>query len=905
MKKKAVLALAMLTSSMVFFSAVSAADDVELMEMQDAVVAAGGDWAAIEDLLLTLTPEDRQLVIDTYPERIAELEEIQKSITEAGVNWTAGLNSVSILPPEMRPGTGAFPLPAEAGGVPREIVTIGPSEGVPAALALPTSWDWRSVSGNDWTTPIKNQGACGSCWAFGALAAIESRVKLAGDNPGLVPDFSEQYLVSCSPGSCGGGFSDITADWIMCEGTVDEACFPYVALDTVPCYDSCFDRESRDYRDEGWYWVCDNWYTVDVDRIKQEVFSGGPVSTFMWVYDDFQYYTGGYIYEHTYGTEATGHMVDIVGWGNTGGVDYWICKNSWGTGWGEFGWFRIKMGEVDIGTQAIAYQPKIRGKVLFYEGHVPDFDFELLDRYSEWGNILASNGYLVHSTTTTPLTLDLLECYDVVITSNPTTSFASSELDDIKEFVGRGRVIASGDGDLFDIYSIYLQDNERMAVEYVDWLATGEGKGLLVMGERQEPNTAANQIANMFGLNFNEDIISDPKRYDTDTYWPILGPEDDVEVLASCSLDISKDAFSLARATSSGYVSAALATGDDSETAASYEMIEGDLAPENPTVEEAFEVEVEITPEELELVVMADTSAAEMPSEDLGAKAAGYDIAPEDMPPEDESSLAPEDLGAGVEMTIPSVDASLSFTGPIGIAAIDLGRKGEDTVGVFRPSTRTWFLDYDNDGVPDKIIGFGTSGDLLASGDWNGNGKDTIGVFRPSTGTWYLDYDNNGAVDKVVTFGLSGDLPVSGDWNGDGTDTIGVFRSTTRTWYLDYDNDGLPNKVLAFGLNDDLPVSGDWNGDGTDTIGVFRPSTKTWYLDYNNDRVADKILAYGLNGDLPVSGDWNGDGRDTIGVFRPSTKTWYLDYNNDRVADKILAYGLNGDKPVSGDWYQN
>jgi hypothetical protein len=227
-----------------------------------------------------------------------------------------------------------------------------------------------------------------------------------------------------------------------------------------------------------------------------------------------------------------------------------------------------------------------------------------------------------------------------------------------------------------------------------------------------------------------------------------------------------------------------------------------------------------------------------------------------------------------------------------------------DTIGVFRPTTKTWYLDYNNDRVPDKILAYGLNGDLPVAGDWYNSGSDTIGVFRPSTRTWYLDFNNDRVPDKILAYGLNGDLPVAGDWNDDGKDTIGVFRPSTRTWYLDYNNDGVPDKILAYGLNGDLPVAGDWNNDGTDTIGVFRPTTRTWYLDYNNDRVPDKIFAFGLNGDLPVVGDWNNDGRDTVGVFRPTTRTWYLDYNNDGVPDKIMAYGLNGDKPVSGDWYK-
>ncbi len=445
---------------------------------------------------------------------------------------------------------------------------------------------------------------------------------------------------------------------MTCEGTVDEACFPYQAVDTTQCYDSCFDRNSRFYTIEGWNWVCDSPSVVDVDRIKQEIISGGPIACRMRVYEDFMYVYQSGIYEYLWGEYLGGHCVDIVGWGTSGGTDYWICKNSWGTSWGTLGgWFLIKMGEVEIGTQAAAHQPKVRGKVLFYEGHAPRFD--LSNDYATWGNILASNGYLVHSTTDAPLTSAILDCYDVVIFPNPTTTFTSSELGAIEEFVGRGRVIGIGDGNLFDDLNgyFYKQDNERMAVEYVDWLATGEGGGLLVMGERLYANTAPNQIANLFGLKFNSNIIYDSQRYDTNTYWPILGPEDDVEVLASCSLDISKDATVLARATSSGYTSAALAAEDSSGADSDPSTVEGDLAP--------------------------------------------------------------EEMEAGVEGAAPLVETSVSFTGPIGIAAVDFGRKGEDKIGLYRPTTSTFYLDYDNDGTTDNTITYGRPNvDQPVVGDW-------------------------------------------------------------------------------------------------------------------------------------------------------------------------------------------
>ena len=831
MDRKAVLVLSMLVLATIFLTGASAADDAELMAMREAVLEADEDWTSIEAFLFALSPEDRELVIETYPDRLAELEEIKRAINETGANWTAGLNPVFLLPPERRGGVGTFPIPAEAEGVPQEIVTIGPGEGVPAPLALPTSWDWRTARGYDWTTPIKDQGQCGSCWAFGALGAVEARVKLAADNPGLIPDFSEQYLLSCSPGDCGGWYMDEAAGWLLCEGTVDEACFPYAALDTIPCSDSCFDRESRKYKSEGWSWVCDNWYTVDVDRIKQEILSGGPVATFMYVYDDFGAYNGG-VYKHTYGDYRGGHSVDIVGWGNDGVDDYWICKNSWGPYWGEAGWFRIKMGEVSIGTQAIAYQPKVRGKVLFYEGHLPDWDFELSKRYGEWGNRLAGSGYLVHRSTTSPLTLDLLSCYDVVIISNPATSFSAAELAAVEEFVKRGRVIASGDGDLFAGDFIYKQDNEKVAVQYVDWLATGDGGGLLVMGERAASNTATNQVASLFGLKINSDTILDPLRNDGDPGWPILGPEENVLVLASASLDISKDALPLARATSSGYAATAAATYDPANSSAASFSADfaggevrdevgegagsgGDLLPPElgaETEDAAGELELELSTMSIEEPPVGGNESI-----DSEAAYAGYEIPPEDMPPVGEMTsegelTAPSAIGEG-EMeaaSTPAPLAGLAFAGPIGIAAVDFGRKGEDTVGVFRPSTRRWYLDYDNSGLSEYSFVWGDSTDIPLSGDWNGDGKDTAGLFRPSTCTWYFNYDNAGLSEYSFVWGDSTDIPVAGDWNGDGKDTAGLFRPSTRTWYFNYDNAGLSDYRFGWGDSTDIPLVGDW-----------------------------------------------------------------------------------------------
>jgi len=150
-----------------------------------------------------------------------------------------------------------------------------------------------------------------------------------------------------------------------------------------------------------------------------------------------------------------------------------------------------------------------------------------------------------------------------------------------------------------------------------------------------------------------------------------------------------------------------------------------------------------------------------------------------------------------------------------------------------------------------------------------------IGVFRPSARTFYLDYNGNGAwdgpsIDKVCgPFGIGTDLPVAGDWDGDGQAEIGVFRPSARTFYLDYNGNGAwdgpsIDKVCGpFGIGTDLPVAGDWDGDGQAEIGVFRPSARTFYLDYNGNGAWDEVPIDQMLGpfstsfDKPLTGLWS------------------------------------------------
>lgn len=257
-----------------------------------------------------------------------ELDLIRRAIQEKGAAWTAGSNPIWDRSPEDRRVLLGWDRSMET----REPGTVH-ERGQPDRL--PPAWDWRNVDGENYVTPIRDQAQCGSCWAFGAVACMESRMAIDAFAPNPTVDLSEQYLVSCSPGSCNGYSISGTCEFLKNQGTLTEGCMGYEATDNVPCSSHCPWGTMEMVRVQNWGWIGPN-----RDAIKTRVLDG-PVYVAFTVYSDFQAYTGG-VYEHVWGGQEGGHAVAIVGWDDA--LQCWICKNSWGN-WGEGGYFRIKYGQ--------------------------------------------------------------------------------------------------------------------------------------------------------------------------------------------------------------------------------------------------------------------------------------------------------------------------------------------------------------------------------------------------------------------------------------------------------------------------------------------------------------------------------------------------------------------------------
>jgi len=280
-----------------------------------------------------------------------ELTSLQYKIKSLHADWNAGETSISKLKgKEKKKRLGLF-LPT----VSPRVKTLSDDKALMEIQSeeLPSSLDWRNNGGN-FVTPVRDQGNCGSCWAFATAGALETASLIANNTPNVDINLAEQILVSCSgAGDCGGGYIDDASNFIQDTGMPFETSYPYTAQNGF-CGNACLNWQSSTYKIDGWQWV--NTTSPTVAGIKNALYTYGPLVTTMSVYYDFYYYRSG-VYQYTSGSYQGGHAILLVGYDDPG--QYFIAKNSWGTGWGDSGYFKIAYSEISstvhFGNWTIAY----------------------------------------------------------------------------------------------------------------------------------------------------------------------------------------------------------------------------------------------------------------------------------------------------------------------------------------------------------------------------------------------------------------------------------------------------------------------------------------------------------------------------------------------------------------------
>ncbi|KAH8307750.1 hypothetical protein KR044_012242, partial [Drosophila immigrans] len=202
-----------------------------------------------------------------------------------------------------------------------------------AKATLPSAVDWR-LSGA--VNPVKNQGSCGSCWAFSAVGALESHHILSTQQS---VSLSEQNLVDCTRGApynnhgCGGGWPIAALNYVKDNGGINTASYyPYEGLDK-----SC--RYNKNYIGSKVSAI------IQIEKgnesaLASAVANKGPISVCIDA-SLFQYYQSG-VFNEPSCSQSSNHCIVVDGYGtDSDGGDYWLARNSWGENWGESGYIRM------------------------------------------------------------------------------------------------------------------------------------------------------------------------------------------------------------------------------------------------------------------------------------------------------------------------------------------------------------------------------------------------------------------------------------------------------------------------------------------------------------------------------------------------------------------------------------
>ncbi|KAF7281026.1 cathepsin B [Rhynchophorus ferrugineus] len=256
-------------------------------------------------------------------------------------------------------------------------------------VAIPANFDARDQWPNCPTIrEIRDQGSCGSCWAFGAAEVMSDRICIHSKgnvNFRVSSDDLVSCCYTCGMG-CNGGYPGSAFNYWVRKGLVSggrynshQGCRPYEIPpcehhvngtrppcdssenNTPKCVPQCESNYKISYNQDKHYGLKSYSVSSRVEQIQTEIFKNGPVEGAFMVYSDFLLYKKG-VYKHISGSLLGGHAIKIMGWGVENNVPYWLVANSWNSDWGDNGTFKILRGEDHVGIESgiVAGLPKLQ-----------------------------------------------------------------------------------------------------------------------------------------------------------------------------------------------------------------------------------------------------------------------------------------------------------------------------------------------------------------------------------------------------------------------------------------------------------------------------------------------------------------------------------------------------------------
>jgi C1A family cysteine protease len=645
--------------------------------------------------------------------------------------------------------------------------------------SYPVAYDLRSYGK---VSPVKNQGNTNACWAFATAASLESSLL-----PGEIWDFSENNMKNTLTSSYPDGFDRswndggnrfITTAYLnRWSGPILESDDPFSTVSgTSPAGLHPYKHT------QNVYFLPERASATDNNYIKSVLLDTGAVQASIFYNLTNLYYNSTSASFYNDGSlvgldpkqtslTSTNHAITIVGWNNTynrsnfrtvpAGDGAFIVKNSWGTGWGDSGYFYVSYYDVTIGSYCAAFT----GEPVTNYDRVYSYDPLGWVENIGYGSTTAS--YANVFTAESAETLRAIGTYD----SAPGSYTAEIYLDPSGGPVNASGYVAttSWSASLLGYHTVDVPDIALKPGQKYSVVITASTPSLNYPIPVEDPYVGYSSHAS---ANAGESYVSQTGATWTDLTTLSSFTEANVCVKGYTTIRskpgvVRNNNSWLLDVTGNG----AYGAGDSTYSfgKAGDRFVTGDWNGDGTT----------------EIGVVRNNNAWLLDMTGNGAYGAG--------------------------------DVTYTF-GKAGDKYVtgDWDGNGSTRIGVVR-NNNSWLLDVTGNGAygaGDRTYTFGKAGDVPVTGDWDGDGKTEIGVVR-NNNSWLLDVTGNGAYgagDVTWTFGKAGDVPVTGDWDGDGTTEIGVVRNN-NTWLLDVSGNGAygaGDRTYTFGKAGDVFVTGAW-----------------------------------------------------------------------------------------------